>query len=78
MPCAKEKRLSPIEEIFEDERKSGELLVDRFRLVILLIFIPVIFALRFLLGYLLPSYWLMSIGKWMIMSAVAVGIYLIF
>jgi len=74
---AKENRPNPIEEIFEDERKSGELMVARFRLAILLIFIPIIFALRFFLGYLIPSYWLMSIGKWMIFSAVAVAIYLI-
>jgi Nif-specific regulatory protein len=74
---AKENRPNPIEEIFEDERKSGELMVARFRLAILLVFIPIIFALRFFLGYLLPSYWLMSIGKWMIFSAIAVGIYLI-
>ncbi|MBN2159099.1 MAG: sigma 54-interacting transcriptional regulator [Spirochaetes bacterium] len=74
---AEETRLNPIESLFEDERKSGELLVAQFRLVILLVFIPVIFALRFLLGYLMISYWLMSIGKWMIMCAVAIIIYLI-
>ncbi len=65
----------PIEKIFEDEGKSGELLVARFRLVILLAFVPAIFALRFLLGYLLPSYWLMSIGKWTVMSAAALLVY---
>ncbi len=73
---AYEERLHLIEEIFEDKRRSGELLVARFRLVILLAFIPLIFALRFLLGYLLPSYWLLSIGKWIIMSATAAGIYM--
>ncbi|HOT46063.1 MAG TPA: sigma 54-interacting transcriptional regulator [Spirochaetota bacterium] len=73
---APKERLNLIEEIFEDKQRSGELLVARFRLVILLAFIPLIFALRFLLGYLLPSYWLLSIGKWIIMSAIAAGIYL--
>lgn len=73
---AGERRLNLIEEIFEDKRRSGELLVARFRLVILLAFIPLIFALRFLLGYLLPSYWILSIGKWIAMSAISAGIYL--
>ncbi len=72
----REKSLNSIEEIFEDKWRSGELLVARFRLVILLAFIPLIFALRFLLGYLLPSYWLLSIGKWVVMSAAAVALYL--
>jgi transcriptional regulator with GAF, ATPase, and Fis domain len=70
------KRRDPVQGLFVDEQKSGEMLVARFRLVILLAFIPLIYALRFLLGYLLPSYWLMSIGKWMVMSAVAALIYM--
>ena len=74
---SREQHLNLIEEIFEDKQRSGELLVARFRLVILLAFIPLIFALRFLLGYLLPSYWILSIGKWIIMSAIAAGIYLL-
>ncbi len=74
---ARKQSLDLIEEIYDDKRRSGELLVARFRLVILLAFIPLIFALRFLMGYLLPSYWLLSIGKWIVMSATAVGIYLV-
>jgi Nif-specific regulatory protein len=73
---AHEEHLNLIGEIFEDKRRSGELLVARFRLVILLAFIPLIFALRFLLGYLLPSYWILSIGKWIVMSAIAFAIYM--
>ena len=69
-------RRDPVQGLFVDEQKSGEILVARFRLVILLAFIPIIYALRFLMGYLLPSYWLMSIGKWMVMSAVAALIYM--
>ena len=69
-------RRDPVQGLFVDEQKSGEMLVARFRLVILLAFIPLIFALRFLLGYLLPSYWLMSIGKWMVMTAIAALIYM--
>ena len=70
------RRRDPVQGLFMDEQKSGEMLVARFRLVILLAFIPLIFALRFLLGYLLPSYWLMSIGKWMVMSAIAAIIFM--
>ncbi|HNW28742.1 MAG TPA: sigma 54-interacting transcriptional regulator [Spirochaetota bacterium] len=74
---SRKERLNLVEEIFEDKQRSGELLVARFRLVILLAFIPLIFALRFFLGYLLPSYWILSIGKWIVMSAIAAGIYLV-
>ena len=70
------RRRDPVQGLFMDEQKSGEMLVARFRLVILLAFIPLIFALRFLLGYLLPSYWLMSIGKWVVMSAISALIYM--
>ncbi len=70
------RRRDPVQGLFMDEQKSGEMLVAIFRLVILIFFIPLIYALRFLLGYLLPSYWLMSIGKWMVMTAAAALIYM--
>lgn len=70
-----ENRPDLLEELFDDERKSGEMLVARFRLVILLLFIPAIFALRFFLGFLVPSYWLLSIAKWIFMCLVSGGIY---
>lgn len=67
----------PIHDLFEDDRKSGEILVARFRLIIIFILIPIIFPLRFLLGYLQPSYWMLSILKWILMSSVAMTIYYI-
>ncbi|HOD15414.1 MAG TPA: sigma 54-interacting transcriptional regulator [Spirochaetota bacterium] len=70
------RRRDPVQGLFMDVQKSGEMLVARFRLAILIFFIPLIYALRFLLGYLIPSYWLMSIGKWMVMSAVSALIYM--
>ncbi len=66
---------TPIDDLFEAERRSGEVLISRLRLVILLGFVPVLYLVRFFTGYISLMYIPLVIGKWIIMCAVAYLIY---
>ncbi len=65
----------PIDDLFEIERRNGELLISRLRLVILLGFVPVLYALRFFTGYISITFIPLVVGKWLIMCAMAYYIY---
>lgn len=65
----------PIEDMLEIERRNGEILISRLRLVILLGFVPVLYILRFFTGYISVVFIPLVIGKWLIMSAAAYLIY---
>jgi transcriptional regulator with GAF, ATPase, and Fis domain len=73
MPAKQEQ--PPIEDLLEIERRNGEILISRFRLVILLGFVPVLYALRFFTGYIDVVFIPLVIGKWLIMCAAAYLIY---
>lgn len=65
----------PIEDMLEIERRNGEILISRLRLVILLGFVPVLYILRFFTGYIDVVFIPLVIGKWLIMCAAAYLIY---
>ncbi len=65
----------PIEDRLEIERRNGEILISRLRLLILLGFVPVLYMLRFFTGYISVVFIPLVIGKWLIMSAAAYLIY---
>jgi two-component system, NtrC family, response regulator AtoC len=65
----------PIIDLFETERKSGEILISRLRLVILLGYVPVLYIIRFFTGYISFIFIPLVIGKWLLMCAVAYLIY---
>lgn len=65
----------PVDDLLEIERRNGEILISRLRLVILLGFVPVLYALRFFTGYIDVVFIPLVIGKWLIMCAAAYLIY---
>jgi len=65
----------PIDDLFEAERVSGEILISRLRLVILLGYVPVLYIIRFFTGYISFMYIPLVIGKWIIMCGLAYLIY---
>ncbi|MFA5321866.1 MAG: sigma 54-interacting transcriptional regulator [Smithella sp.] len=65
----------PIDDLFEIERRNGEILISRLRLVILLGFVPVLYILRFFTGYISLVFIPLVIGKWLIVCAAAYLIY---
>jgi two-component system NtrC family response regulator len=67
----------PIDDLFEAERQSGEILISQLRLLILLGFVPVLYIIRFFTGYISFIYIPLVIGKWIIMCAVAYLIYVL-
>lgn len=64
-----------MDDLLEIERRNGEILISRLRLVILLGFVPVLYALRFFTGYIDVVFIPLVIGKWLIMCAAAYLIY---
>lgn len=73
MPARHEQE--PMDDLLEIERRNGEMLISQLRLVILLGFVPVLYALRFFTGYIDAVFIPLVIGKWLTMCAAA---YLIF
>lgn len=65
----------PIDDLFEIERRNGEILISRLRLVILLGFVPVLYILRFFTGYISVVFIPLVIGKWLLVCAAAYLIY---
>ena len=65
----------PIDDLLETERRNGEILISRLRLVILLGFVPVMYIIRFFTGYISFVFIPFVIGKWLIMCALAYLIY---
>lgn len=65
----------PMDDLLEIERRNGEILISRLRLVILLGFVPVLYALRFFTGYIDLVFIPLVIGKWLIMCVAAYLIY---
>lgn len=65
----------PIEDLFEVERRNGEILISRLRLVILLGFVPILYVLRFFTGYISITFIPLVVGKWLIVCAMAYLIY---
>jgi len=65
----------PIEEMLEIERRNGEILISRLRLVILLGFVPVLYILRFFTGYISLAFIPLVIGKWLLMCVASYLIY---
>jgi transcriptional regulator with GAF, ATPase, and Fis domain len=65
----------PIEDLIEIERRNGEILISRLRLVILLGFVPVLYILRFFTGYISLVFIPLVIGKWLLMCAASYLIY---
>jgi transcriptional regulator with GAF, ATPase, and Fis domain len=65
----------PIDDLFEIERRNGEILISRLRLIILLGFVPVLYILRFFTGYISISFIPLVVGKWLIVCAIAYFIY---
>jgi transcriptional regulator with GAF, ATPase, and Fis domain len=65
----------PIDDLFEIERRNGEILISRLRLVILIGFVPVLYILRFFTGYISLVFIPLVIGKWLLMCAAAYLIY---
>lgn len=64
-----------MDDLLEIERRNGEILISQLRLVILLGFVPVLYALRFFTGYIDVIFIPLVIGKWLIMCAAAYLIY---
>ena len=65
----------PMDDLLEIERRNGEILISRLRLVILLGFVPVLYILRFFTGYISLVFIPLVVGKWLLMSALAYLIY---
>jgi transcriptional regulator with GAF, ATPase, and Fis domain len=65
----------PIDDLLEIERRNGEILISRLRLVILIGFVPVLYLLRFFTGYINLVFIPLVVGKWLIMCALAYLIY---
>jgi hypothetical protein len=65
----------PIDDLFEVERRNGEILISRLRLVILLGFVPILYVLRFFTGYISIAFIPLVVGKWLIVCAIAYFIY---
>jgi len=65
----------PIDDLFNIERRNGELLISRLRLVILLGYVPVLYVIRFFAGYISPVFVPLVIGKWLLMRGAAFLIY---
>ena len=65
----------PIDDLLEIERRNGEILISRLRLVILLGFVPVLYILRFFTGYISLVFIPLVIGKWLLMCAAAYLVY---
>jgi len=68
---------NPFEQVLKKENNDGELLVARLRLAVILIFIPIIYLVRFYTGYLLSEYIFLAVGKWFLMSLTALMIFYI-
>ncbi len=66
---------TPPDDLFEIERRNGEILISRLRLVILLGFVPILYIIRFFTGYIGLIFIPLVIGKWMLMCAMAYLIY---
>ncbi|MCX5850192.1 MAG: sigma 54-interacting transcriptional regulator [Deltaproteobacteria bacterium] len=67
----------PIIDPFETERRNGEILISRLRLVILLGFVPILYIIRFFTGYISIIFIPLVIGKWIIMCVIAYMVYYI-
>jgi len=65
----------PIDDLLEIERRNGEILISRLRLVILIGFVPVLYLLRFFTGYISLVFIPLVVGKWILMSAAAYLVY---
>jgi transcriptional regulator with GAF, ATPase, and Fis domain len=65
----------PIDDLLEIERRNGEILISRLRLVILIGFVPVLYILRFFTGYISLVFIPLVIGKWLLMCAAAYLVY---
>ena len=65
----------PIDDLFEIERRNGEILISRLRLFILLGFVPVLYILRFFTGYISMTFIPLVVGKWVIVCAISYFIY---
>ncbi|MDI6741596.1 MAG: sigma 54-interacting transcriptional regulator [Smithella sp.] len=65
----------PTDDLLKIESRNGELLISRLRLVILLGFVPVLYALRFFTGYIDAAFIPLVIGKWLLFCAVSYLIY---
>jgi two-component system, NtrC family, response regulator AtoC len=65
----------PIDDLFEIERRNGEILISRLRLVILIGFVPVLYLLRFFTGYISLVFIPLVVGKWLLMCAAAYLVY---
>lgn len=65
----------PINDLFEIERRNGEILISQLRLVILLGFVPVLYILRFFTGYISVAFIPLVISKWLLFCAIAYLVY---
>jgi two-component system response regulator AtoC len=65
----------PIDDLLEIERRNGEILISRLRLVILIGFVPVLYLLRFFTGYISLVFIPLVVGKWLLMCAAAYLVY---
>jgi transcriptional regulator with GAF, ATPase, and Fis domain len=65
----------PMDDLLEIERRNGEILISRLRLVILLGFVPILYILRFFTGYISLVFIPLVIGKWLLVCAAAYLIY---
>ncbi len=65
----------PIDDLLEIERRNGEILISRLRLVILIGFVPVLYLLRFFTGYISLVFIPLVVGKWALMCAAAYLVY---